>query len=150
MDASEILAVASRWIHIATAIVLVGGTVFLRFVLLPAAEPLPQVEHDQLRSRLTSRWRKFVMVGIALFLLSGFYNYLVVAVPKHRGDKAYHQLMGTKIVLAFAVFFLASVLVGRSARFATLRQDRKRWLAILIVLAFVIVLISSFLKVTGI
>jgi hypothetical protein len=90
------------------------------------------------------------MAGIALFLASGFYNYLVVSAPKHPHDKAYHALMGVKIITAFVVFFLASVLVGRSARFESLRRDRKKWLLVLIVLAFAIVLISSFLKVTGV
>jgi uncharacterized membrane protein len=149
MESIEFLNIASRWIHVATAIVVVGGTVFMRFVLLPSAESLPQEAHDQLRAKVVARWRKFVMAGIALFLLTGFYNYLFVSFPKHRGDKAYHQLMGTKILLAFVVFFLASVLVGRSRRFERMRQDRKRWLVILILLAFIIVLISSTLKVTS-
>lgn len=148
MNSIDILNVASRWVHIATAIVILGGAVFLRFVLLPAAEGLPSTEHDSLREQVMRRWRKFVMVGIALFLLSGFYNYLVVAIPKHRGDKAYHALMGIKIVIAFGVFFLASVLVGRSARFEPFRRERKKWLLLLILLAFVVVLISSFLRVT--
>jgi uncharacterized membrane protein len=146
----EILDVASRWVHIATAIVVVGGTVFMRFVLLPAAQSLPQAEHDALRDRLTRRWRIYVMAGIALFLLSGFYNYIAVAVPKHHGDGVYHGLMGLKIILAFAVFFLASVLVGRSARFEPLRRERKKWLLLLIVLAFLVVLIGSYLKVSGV
>jgi len=150
MDSIEILNVASRWLHIATAIVVLGGTVFMRFVLLPAAESLPQAEHDALRAKVVARWKKFVMAGIALFLLSGFYNYLVVSVPKHKGDGLYHGLMGTKIILAFIVFFLASVLVGRSARFEPLRRDRKKWLLITIVVAFIIVLISSYLRIRGI
>src|ERR1700728_4877480 len=124
MSAVEILNILSRWIHIGTAIVIVGGTVFLRFVLLPVAEGLPQAEHDQLRAGVMGRWKKFVMVGITLFLLSGFFNYLVVSVPKHRGDKTYHMLMGIKIVLALIVFFFASVLVGRSPRFEPMRQAR--------------------------
>ena len=58
--------------------------------------------------------------------------------------------MGTKIILALIVFLLASVLVGRSARFEPLRRDRKKWLLITIVLAFVIVLISSYLRIRGV
>src|ERR1700722_11130951 len=150
MDSIEILNVASRWLHIATAIVVLGGTVFMSLVLLPAAESLPRAEHDALRANVVARWKKFVMGGIALFLLSGFYNYLVVSAPKHKGDGAYHGLMGTKIILAFIVFFLASVLVGRSARFEPLRRDRKKWLLITILVAFVIVLISSYLRVRGV
>jgi uncharacterized membrane protein len=150
MDPVEILNVASRWLHIATAIVVLGGTVFMRFVLLPAAESLPPAEHEVLRGKVMARWKKFVMAGIALFLLSGFYNYLVVSVPKHKGDGAYHGLMGTKIILAFIVFFLASVLVGRSPRFEPLRRDRKKWLLITIVVAFIIVAISSYLRIRGV
>jgi uncharacterized membrane protein len=150
MDSIEILNVASRWLHIATAIVILGGTVFMRFVLLPAAESLPPAEHEALRGKVVARWKKFVMGGIALFILSGFYNYLVVTGPLHRKDKSYHMVMGTKILLAFIVFFLASVLVGRSARFEPLRRDRKKWLLITIVIAFVIVLISSYLRIRGI
>ena len=150
MDSIEILNVASRWLHIATAIVVLGGTVFMRFVLLPAAESLPPAEHDALRGKVMARWKKFVMAGIALFLLSGFYNYLVVSAPKHKGDGVYHGLMGTKIILGFVVFFLASVLVGRSARFEPLRRDRKKWLLITILIAFLIVLISSYLRIRGV
>jgi uncharacterized membrane protein len=150
MDPLELLNIASRWVHIATAIVILGGTVFMRFVLLPAAEPLPPAEHDALRARLTARWKKFVMIGIALFLLSGFYNYLAVSVPKHHGDKTYHAWMGIKIIIAFGVFFLASVLVGRSARFEPMRRDRKKWLLVVIVLSFIVVLIASYLKVSGV
>jgi hypothetical protein len=148
MDNLELLNVLSRWLHVATAIVVLGGTIFLRFVLMPAAEPLPETEHNLLRERLIARWRKVVMAGIGLFLLTGFYNYLGVARATHHGDKAYHALMGIKIVLAFGVFFLASVLVGRSPKFEPLRRNRKRWLGLLVVAALVIVLISSFLKVT--
>jgi uncharacterized membrane protein len=147
MNSIEILNVASRWVHISTAIVVLGGSVFLRFVLMPAAEQLPPAEHDRLRELAMQRWRKFVTAGIALFLLSGFYNYVAVSIPKHHGDKLYHSLMGVKILLAFGVFFLASVLVGRSARFEPVRRGRKKWLLVLLGVAFLIVLISSFLRI---
>ncbi|HEV8066902.1 MAG TPA: hypothetical protein VGP76_04135 [Planctomycetaceae bacterium] len=150
MELLDLVNVASRWLHVSTAIVLVGGTVFIRFVLTPNAEQLPQAEHDRLRELVTANWRKFVRAGIVLFLLTGFYNYLVVAVPQHHGDKLYHMLMGIKIVAAFGVFFLAEALVGRSAAFAGLRQGRKTWLLVLIVVAFAIVAISSLLRVRGV
>jgi hypothetical protein len=150
MEFTEIINVTSRWLHVSTAIILVGGTAFIRFVLTPSAEQLPQTEHDRLRELVTATWRKVVRGGILLFLLTGFYNYLVVAFPQHQHDKRYHILMGIKIVAALGVFFLAEALVGRSAAFAGLRQNRKTWLSVLVVLAFAIVAISSFLRVRGI
>jgi hypothetical protein len=150
MESIDLVNFLSRWLHVSTAIVLVGGTVFIRFVLTPNAEQLPPAEHDRLRDLVTANWRKFVRAGIVLFLVTGFYNYLVVALPQHQHDKRYHMLMGIKILAALGVFFLAEALVGRSAAFEGLRQKRKTWLFVLIVVAFTIVAISSLLRVRGV
>jgi len=140
--------VISRFIHVATAIVMVGGTVFMRFVLMPAAAELSQAEHDQLRQRLLARWKRVVHGGIGLFIGSGFYNF-IQALPKHKGDGLYHGLVGTKILLAFAIFFIASALVGRSASFEKMRQQRAKWMGVIVLLSAVIVGISGFVKVRG-
>ena len=137
----------SRWVHIGTAIVVLGGSVFMRFILMPAAAELPDAEHEALRERVMARWKKFVMIGIGLFLVSGFYNYLVVSLPKHKGDKLYSALIGTKILLALGVFFLASALTGRAAAFDGIRKNSKKWLLVLITLAAAVVAISGVLKI---
>jgi uncharacterized membrane protein len=142
-----ILPVISRWIHVGTAIVLVGGTVFMRYFVMPAAVQLPEAEHEALRQRILGRWKKAVHAGIALLLLSGFYNYIVVTLPAHRGDRLYHPLIGIKILLALAIFFLASALVGRSRAFDGLRKNAKTWLSVIVLLATIIVGISGYLKV---
>ena len=141
------IALVSRWAHIITAVVLVGGTVFLRFVLGPAAAQLPDDSHAKLKELVMGTWKKFVHGGIALFLISGFYNYLVVQAPLHKGDKLYHALMGIKILLALAVFLIASGLVGRSKAFAGMRAQAKLWQGILVTLAMLIIGISGFVKV---
>jgi uncharacterized membrane protein len=141
------IAIVSRWTHIGTAIVLVGGTCFLRFVLAPAAAQLSDAEHQKLKGLVMTTWKKFVHVGIVLFLASGFYNYLVVMAPRHVGQKLYHPLIGTKILLSLAIFFIASALVGRSKTFEGMRRNSKLWQNILIVLAALVVGISGFAKV---
>ena len=141
------IAVVSRWIHILTAIVLVGGSIFLRFVLGPAAAQPPDDAHAKLKELVLGIWKKFVHGGIALFLLSGFYNYLVVMAPAHKGDKLYHALMGTKILLALGIFLIASGLVGRSKAFAGMRAKAKLWQGVMILLAVLVIGISGFLKV---
>lgn len=144
MDASELIAVLSRWAHVGTAIVLLGGAVFQRFVLLPAARALSDADQLQLRERILMRWKKFVMWGITLLLATGFYNYLSV---KH--EPRYHMLMGIKILLALGVFFVASALTGRSAGLAGIRQNPSRWLGVLIALAAAVVAIAGYLKVVS-
>jgi uncharacterized membrane protein len=139
-----------RWVHVGTAIVVLGGAIFLRFVLMPAAQAvLADDVHQKLRERLMATWKRVVHAGIALFLLSGLYNYLVVMAPQHQGDGRYHMLLGIKILLALAVFFLSSALVGRAAAFEGLRKNARVWLAVNIALALVIVAISGFLKIRG-
>ena len=142
----EYLSVLSRIAHVGTAIVLVGGTVFMRFVLMPAAKELPEAEHDQLRQRLMARWKRVVHGGIALLLLSGLFNYMQ-QIPKHKGDGLYHALLGMKMLLALAVFFIASALVGRSAAFEKMRQNRAKWMGLIVLLSALIVGISGFVKV---
>ncbi len=138
----------SRVTHISTAIALIGGSVFILCVLLPAAKLISEDAHATLSQGIAARWKRFVHIGILLFLVSGFYNYFR-AMPLHKGDGLYHALIGTKMLLALGIFFIASALVGRSQAFAAMRTQRGKWLGILVLLACVIVLISSFVKVRG-
>ena len=147
MDPATIVNVISRFLHIGTAIVLLGGSIYVRYVLMPAAAELPDAEHQALRGRLKARWKKVVMAGITLLLITGFFNYLQVTAPAHKGQGIYHMLMGIKILIALAVFFLASVLTGRSPKFEPMRQQPARWLTLLILLAAIVVGLGSVLKV---
>ena len=142
-----VLDLLSRWTHVGAAIVLMGGAIFTRFVLMPAAAELPEEQHLALKERLRVRWSKFVMSGIAMLLLSGFYNFYV-GMGQHKGQPPlWHILAGTKMLLGFGAFFLASVLSGRSAKFAPLRANAKKWLGILVLLLTVITAIGGYLKV---
>lgn len=140
--------IVSRVVHVGTAIVLVGGSVFMLLVLMPSAKALSDETHRQLATGVIARWKRFVHIGIVLFLVSGFYNF-AKAVPQHRGDSLYHALVGTKILLALGVFFIAAALVGRSPALEPIRRNRSKWLTILVSIAAVIVAISGFLKVGG-
>lgn len=142
----EFLTVISRIVHVATAIVLVGGSVFTLLVLIPAAKMIPAETEQTLRKAVTSRWKRFVHLGVLLFLISGFYNYYL-AFERHDGDGTYHMLMGIKMLLAFGVFFLASALVGRSSALEPIRQNRGRWLTVIVAASLVIVTIAGYLKV---
>ncbi|NND98073.1 MAG: hypothetical protein HKN47_12165 [Pirellulaceae bacterium] len=143
-----IVDILSRIIHVLTAITLVGGSIFTLLVLLPSAKELTEDAHNTLAAAVTGRWKRFVHNGILLFLVTGMYNY-VRAVPLHKGDGLYHALVGTKMLLALGIFFLAAALVGRSAKLESIRQHRAKWLRVLVLLAVVVVAISGFVKVRG-
>jgi len=142
MNNDLLLSVISRWAHIACAIVLVGGTAFTWLVL----QPVLQGENAELIARIRNRWKKFVHPAILLFLISGLYNY-IKAVPAHKGDGLYHALVGTKMLLALAVFFLASALVGSMPGTQKFRDSARKWTGVALLLATIIVGISGFVKV---
>ena len=140
--------VLSRIVHVGTAITLVGGSLFTLLVLMPSAKELGDDAHNQLAAAVSSRWKRFVHIGVLLLLVSGLYNYLR-AIPHHKGDGLYHALVGTKMIMALGVFFLAAALVGKSPKLQAIRDNRGKWLKILVLLATVIVCISGYVKVRG-
>jgi len=91
-----------------------------------------------------------VHAGIALFILTGGINYYrVIAEGSHKGDALYHAVLGSKIILALVIFFIASVLVGRSPAFDGMRRNAPKWMLVNLILAALIVVASGFLKVRG-
>lgn len=147
------IALVSRCIHILAAVVLFGGAIFTRFVLMPSAATLPDDQHRALKEQISARWRYVVAVAIAALIITGFYNYLLVQGPQlvDPGDrKFYHPIMGTKIILAFVIFFFASALAGRSAKLEWVRKKASTWLLVTIILATAVVVLGGVLKVRGI
>jgi uncharacterized membrane protein len=144
------VAIASRWLHILAAITAVGGTVFMRFALLPSVGALPDDERKKLHEGVRSRWVKFVMAAILFLLASGIYNLILKEKQlKTAADGAkslYHMLFGVKFLLAFVIFFLASALTGRSPAFANIRQNARFWLTLNLVLAIIVVCVSGVLR----
>lgn len=143
----EMLPLVMRWMHILSAIVALGGVIFIRFVMMPSAQQVLDDEtHAKLRATITRRWMKFVHTCILLFLISGFYNYLVIQRPIHDGQAIYHALFGVKFLLALVVFALAVALTSLKPWSEKLRANAKFWLMLLIALAVIIVGISGFMK----
>ncbi len=149
MGSNLILDILSRIFHVGTAICLAGGTVYTLFVLLPALRSADENTRNNIFSGVSRYWKRFVHLGTALLLLTGFYNYFQ-QMKLHDDDGLYHALIGIKMILAFAVFFLAAVLVGSSAKFESMRKSRPRYLGLIVLFLAIIVAISGVLKVRGV
>jgi uncharacterized membrane protein len=143
----DALLLISRWVHISAAVVALGGAVFMRFALMPAAaETLAEEVHQRLREAVRTRWAHIVHACIALLLLTGSLNFLWLALPPKIEPMPYHAIFGVKFLAAIGVFFLATVLVGRSPGLAKMRQARAKWLGVLLLLGALIVLLSGVLS----
>ena len=144
MEIKEILALVFRWLHIVPAILLVGGTLFMRFSLVPAASE--SNASPELRESIRRRWSKLVMISVLFLLVSGLYNAAMKAIGFEL-SVMYNALLLIKIVLALAVFYLTAVLSGRSATAQKFRERESYWLNVLCALMIAIVLIAGYMKI---
>ncbi len=145
-----------RWAHILAAIVALGGLLFARFAVVPAADELGQETADRLHAGIRRRWLPWVIGAITLLLASGLTNYILLmkrikADPELWGgdwmrQTGYHTLFGVKFLLAMIVFYLASGLVGRGASTQWIRDGRKQWLSVTVGLGVAAVLISGWMR----
>lgn len=146
MQETDLLVIASRWIHISAAIAAIGGAAFFRMVLIPSAEEvLDAEEHQRLREAIRRRWSRVVYACIALLLITGGTNFVFLAMRLKVGPMPYHAIFAVKFLAAMGVFFVSSALMGRSPAFAGMRADPRKWLGVLLALGALIVLLSSVL-----
>lgn len=148
-----------RYLHIACAIIAIGGPFFVRFGLMPAAgKTLDAEAHQKLRETINHRWRIVVYCVITLFILTGLYLFLVPVKANgvlissrwremaEADKKMYHMIFGIKMLGAFALFFLASALAGRTATFAPLRKKAKLFVSLFLGIAALVLLCAEILR----
>src|SRR5215813_10700260 len=111
------LSLVSRWFHLVAAITAVGGTIFMRFALVPSIAVLSDEQRKSLHEQIRSRWAKLVMASIGFLLLSGLYNFILflrdTKAPewdqwRQSCNSIYQMVFGIKFLLAMVVFFIAS------------------------------------------
>lgn len=141
-----------RYMHILGAIALMGGTIFMRFALVPVVPGLDEKSRAELHEGVRSRWAKFVMLSAALLLFSGIANLGLAArynFDAPVGNMLYNMLAGSKLILAMPIFLFASFLTGRSETAKKFQVNRVMWLNVNLILALVLVFIGGFLRFAG-
>ena len=144
-----------RWAHILAAIIAMGGLFFARFGLLPGLEIVDAETRDRIHDAIRRRWLPWVIGAITVLLATGLANFLLFnALVKESGwaggmwmkQTGYHTLFGAKFLLALAVFYFASALIGRGESTQWVRDDRAKWLGITLWLALGTVLLSGYMR----
>ncbi len=143
----EYLNLILRWLHILSAIVLVGGIFYLRFAVVPTLETLPADQRETIGASLRRGWAKWLYVAMALLLVTGITNMILIPkqFPSLKGTP-YGMLIGIKFMLALPIFFIVSMINGRSENAAKWRQKSRLWLNIAIVLSVIIVGIAGYVR----
>lgn len=138
-----------RYMHILGAIMLMGGTIFMRFALAPVVGGLDAATKSSLHEQVRSRWSKFVMLASGLLLVSGIINLALAARYQYEpvlGVLNYNMVVGIKFLLALPIFFFAAMLAGRSGAAKRFQANAGTWMSVNLVLALVMVLIGGTLK----
>lgn len=147
MDGTDFVLLILRWLHIGAVVVAIGGAFFMRVALMPAARAtLDDATHAKLREALRARWFIVVQTCIAILLVTGGINFVMLAMPPKVEPMPYHAIFGVKFLAAMGVFFIASVLVGRGEGMAKMRANRAIWLTVLLILAGLIIALSNVLN----
>jgi uncharacterized membrane protein len=136
-----------RWLHIISAVFAVGGILFYYFIYMAVStKALSEDVASSLRSALMKRWKPFLHPTIIIFLVTGFYTYMMVGHPMHDEQPLYHALFGVKFLLAIVVFALFIILTSTMNWSAGFRDKKGMWL-LLVVLSLSIVLIGGVMRV---
>jgi uncharacterized membrane protein len=147
VDNFDFVQLLSRWLHITAAVAAGGGAIFMKVALHPATETLPGDTRAELREAVRSRWAKVVHGAILILLLTGLFNFMLILKRYDVPKGLYHGIFGLKFLLAMAIFFLGSVLVGRGELAKKLRANAGKWLTVLVVLLLGLLLASSTLRI---
>jgi len=148
MEDSILVPLVMRWLHILSAIAAVGSVLFYWFAVKPAvnAEFVDDGQRQAFLDRLAKRWRLLVHPPILFFLVSGFYNYLMVTRHLHEGQPLYHMLFGVKFLLAILVFALA-IIVTSSRPWSEKVRTRPMALVALVVVSLGVVMLGGYMRV---
>ena len=141
----DVLATLFRVVHILAAIVAVGGAFYLRLVLLPAMGELGPEVSEKLHAATRARWSRVVGAATLLLLVSGLYTVMNTN-RSYDLSSEYQMLFGIKFLLAFFVFFISSVLPGRTAVAERFRQRLSFWLTLNLMAAVILVILAGVLR----
>jgi uncharacterized membrane protein len=134
--------ILSRWLHVISACLLIGGVFFIRFIL---PRGLALVDETQAKSILYPIRRTFKMVlhtTVLFLILTGIYN-TWLAWDKYQLDKAVlHALWGTHVLLAALAITLSLYLFAGHEP----PKTHRKWMAMNFLLLLCVVAASSSLK----
>jgi uncharacterized membrane protein len=132
----EALFVLMRWMHIASVVTLIGGMIFARLVMVPAAGGMSPETRAALGERVAAAFRPLVAAALAGLLISGTYN--IISTPGH--SVKYHMFLGIKLLLVMHVFAVAWLVVQPN------NQRRARQMMGALISGLIIILISAYLR----
>ena len=125
MELHDLLGIASRWVHIVSAITVLGSVIFVRCGLAG-------------QTALFAGFHRAILYALAGLFASGLYNFLT----KMNTSPAYHIAFAVKLLLALHVAAVTLL----AARPDVAEPKRSRQLGGVMASGFLIVLVSGYMR----
>jgi uncharacterized membrane protein len=138
----ELLSAMLRWLHVASAAVLVGGFTYARLVAAPASHGLEPEDREGFWVVVGERFRPLVYLAIAGLIVSGVYTLFMH--PGH--TRAYQTWFGVKMLFAAHAFAAAVLTVRASAATAPEEARRLRRMAGIVISGMTAIFIAALLR----
>jgi len=133
---TEALNVLMRWLHLTSMVVLIGGVLYARFVIVPALTSLPAQDQDTLGAAMSARYRSLLYLAMLFLTGTGIYN---MVMNLGRGP-VYQALLGIKLLLVLHVFAVAFLIVKPK------NPKRARMMTGIVISGLTIIAISAVLR----
>jgi hypothetical protein len=130
------LNIPMRFVHILSAVALLGGAITWRFAVIPATQPLGPEVRAKIGNAIASAWRPLMLTAALGLLISGTYNFL----NKTGLTPQYHAVIGVKFLLALHVFAVGYIVTNPN------NEKRSRQLTGVVISGTVIVILSAVLR----
>jgi uncharacterized membrane protein len=139
----EFLIVLSRWLHVISAILAMGGLFFMRVVLPLGLAQADPASREAVFLRCRRAYKMVVHPCILFFLLTGAYNsYLALTGDYKLNPKLMHGLWGPHMLLGLTAIVISIILLAGKQP----PRWHKKGAAINLVILFITVALASTLK----
>jgi putative copper export protein len=137
-----IVDVLLRFIHIVSAVVSVGGAVFLLVALPAGLRLVDESRRDEVLLKVRRAFKMTVHPAILGLIVSGIYNTMKLWPPKEEMSVVaprWHPFWGPHVVLGAVVMGISIWLLAGK----TLRTNHRRWLRVNVALMMLVILAGS-------
>ena len=149
MDPKFLATTINKFLHLSAAGIVVGGLVYLRFILIPSLRGVPEAERGTLLQAAYKKTLRWMSYSLLVLFLTGMDNImrarktLGVASEDLRGT--YWAVFWTKMVLFILAFILVHLLMIGAPPFRRIQAAYRWWIGVLVVVSFIIIYLSGYL-----
>ena len=136
------LHIIARFIHISSVVILAGGLIYARQVLVPTLNALPEAVRTAAAAQSQRQFRNPLFTLLALIVGSGLYNFFT---GPHHGP-AYQGWFGVKMLLVAHIAAVGILWATSPYGDVQIEGKAKRRLLSLTISALLVVAISAYLR----